>query len=69
MAGTTVLANGDDNSFQNKFLAQGFDGYGIGAEYAVAKNMIAYVDYVDLDTKGDNNLDGASLWSHLVITF
>ena len=72
-AGTTVLSNGDDNNFQNDFRDAGFKGYGIGAEYAVAKNMIAYVDWVDLESKGDQTKDkekdGAALWSHLVITF
>lgn len=69
MAGTALIANGDDDSFENYFLDAGFEGYAIGGEWTLARNMIAYVDYVDLDTKGNDKKDGAALWSHLMITF
>ncbi len=69
MAGTIMIIEGDDNAYQNNFLEAGFTGYGVGAEYAVAKNMIALIDWVDLESKGNGGEDGASLWTHLVITF
>ena len=69
VAGTTVIQNGEDNTFPNKFLTSGFEGYAIGAEYALAKNMVALVDYEYLEDKMDGGQDGAALWSQLVITF
>ncbi len=72
MAGTTMISEGDDNAYENNFLDAGFTGYGVGAEYAVAKNMIAYIDYVDLESKGSgarDKGDGSALWTHLMITF
>ena len=69
VAGTTVIQNGEDNTFPNKFLTSGFEGYAIGAEYAVAKNMVALIDYEYLEDKMDGGEDGAALWSQLVITF
>ncbi len=69
MAGSTIIQNGEDNTIPNKFLANGFTGYAIGAEYAVAKNMVALVDWADLEDKKDDSKEGAALWSQLVITF
>ncbi len=69
MAGTAVIQNGEDNTFTKNFLNSGFEGYAIGAEYAVAKNMVALIDWADLEDKKDGQEDGAALWSQLVITF
>ncbi len=69
MAGSTIIQNGEDNTIPNKFLANGFTGYAIGAEYAVAKNMVALIDWADLEDKKDDSKEGAALWSQLVITF
>ena len=69
MAGTVNIQQGEDNTFPNKFTTGGFEGYAIGAEYALAKNMVALIDYEQLDDKRDGQDDGAALWSQLVITF
>ena len=46
----------------------GFKGYKLGGYYTVAKNMIAGVEYYDIDPdNGDDNYK--TLWSQLVITF
>ena len=45
----------------------GFDGYKLAGYYTVAKNMVAGVEYYDLD--GDDGNTYETLWSQLIITF
>ena len=48
--------------------AGGFKGYGVGANYTLAKNIVANVEYYDYDSKiGD--LNDKTLWSELTFTF
>ena len=44
----TYLAHTTD---ANSFLGQGFKGYGVGANYTVAKNIVATVAYYDTVAK------------------
>ena len=66
---STVIAhtmNGDYGVFND---GQGFKGYMVGANYAVAKNMVAGVEYYDLKSKGDSDVTAKTIWSQLVVTF
>lgn len=46
----------------------GFKGYMVGADYTVAKNVVATVEYYDLENKVDKT-DVDTLWSKLMIAF
>ena len=47
---------------------EGFKGYSVAADYALAKNIVAKVQWFDLDQKkGDK--DAQTIWSQLVFTF
>ena len=50
------------------FPVEGFKGYLVGAKYAVAKNMVAGIEYYDLKGK-EFDAKAKTLWSQLVITF
>ena len=66
---STVIAhtmNGDYGVFND---GQGFKGYMVGANYTVAKNMVAGVEYYDLKSKGDSDVTAKTIWSQLVVTF
>ncbi len=69
MAGSTIIVNGEDNSFENRFLRNGFSGYAVGAEYTVAKNIMAFIDWTELEGKKNGDEDGGSLWTHLTFFF
>ena len=48
----------------------GFKGYGVFANYALAKNIVAQVEYYDLEEKGGaNKKDVETLWTQVVFTF
>jgi hypothetical protein len=51
-----------------KTLFEGFSGYMVGANYTVAKNMIAGVEYFDLKGKESDNHD-KTLWGQMLVTF
>lgn len=48
--------------------ADGYEGFDVGANVTLAKNIVAGVKYVDVDSreKGD---DEQTIWSELVFTF
>ena len=46
----------------------GFDGYGVGFDYALTKNIIALVEYFDFDGKDGSGKD-KTLWSDVTFTF
>lgn len=50
------------------FVQQGFEGFGVGGEVTLAKNMVAKVHYYDLEGKEDD-LDSRVVWSRLQINF
>ena len=45
----------------------GFEGYGLFANYALAKNIVAQVEYYDLESK--ENTEEETLWTQVVFTF
>ncbi len=59
------------NSFMNgaKSMAEdGFEGFEVGANVALAKNIVAAVKYYDLDAR-DEGEDDQAIWSEVVFTF
>ncbi|MBR4957854.1 MAG: hypothetical protein IKY55_00335, partial [Phascolarctobacterium sp.] len=46
----------------------GFKGYGLFANYAVAKNIVAQVEYYDLETR-EGAAEEETLWTQVVFTF
>ena len=62
---TYVAHTTDANTFDNN----GFKGYGIGANYTFAKNMVGTVVYYDTENKLDSKEDDQRLWADLTFTF
>ena len=52
----------------SEFAKEGFKGYGVGASYTLAKNMVYMLDYYDLEGK-DTETDTQVIWSRLQISF
>ena len=74
-AAGTYLWHGMNTELANKyFKTTGFKGFMIGANYAVAKNIVASVEYSDFKAKdngsslanGDKN---KTIWSEVIFTF
>lgn len=57
---------GDWGKFNNQ--GEGFEGYGVGVTYALAKNVVYMLDYYDLEGKESDDTSRV-LWSRLQITF
>ena len=64
--GQTYVAHTTD---ANTFDSNGFKGYGIGANYTFAKNMVGTVVYYDTENKLDSKEDDQRLWADLTFTF
>ena len=64
---STVVAHTMSGHY-DYFPVEGFKGYLVGAKYAVAKNMVAGIEYYDLKGK-ESDVKAKTLWSQLVITF
>ena len=47
----------------------GFKGYGLFANYALAKNIVAQVEWYDLEEKGYLGRENETLWTQVVFTF
>ena len=64
-AGTVVAHTMDGICFD-----EGFKGYSVGANYALAKNIVAGVTYYDLESKeAKGTPDAQTLWSQVVFSF
>ncbi len=50
------------------FASEGFKGYNVGANYALAKNIVYNIDYYDLKGK-ESDLNDRVIWSRLQINF
>ena len=61
--GYAVLPDG-----MNTIGGDGFEGYEVGANVTLAKNIVAGVKYYDLETR-EGNKDCQTLWSEVVFTF
>ena len=46
----------------------GYEGYEVGADVTLAKNIVAGVKYFDMESR-EGNTDVQTLWSQLVFTF
>ena len=62
----TVIAH----TMDGVYFDEGFKGYSVGANYALAKNIVAGVTYYDLETKeASKDTDAQTLWSQVVFSF
>ena len=52
-----------------KDFADGFKGFEVGANYTLAKNIVAGVKYYDLEAREGEAKDVRTLWSEVVFTF
>ena len=55
------------NGYADKML--GFKGWGLFANYALAKNIVAQVEWYDLEEKADDKSEVETLWTQVVFTF
>ena len=60
----TMKAGGDLSNYAD----EGFKGYGVGASYTLAKNIVYMLDYYDLEGKESSDTDRV-IWSRLQVTF
>ena len=60
----TVIAH----TMDGVYFDEGFKGYSVGANYALAKNIVAGVTYYDLESK-ETDKDAQTLWSQVVFSF
>ena len=66
LGGMTYIAHTTDaETFNN----DGFKGYGVGANYAFAKNIVGTVAYYDTENKLDSSDKARILWTDLTFTF
>ena len=62
-AGTVVA-----HTMDGIYFDEGFKGYSVSANYALAKNIVAGVTYYDLESK-ETDKDAQTLWSQVVFSF
>ncbi len=65
--GAATYADHTMNGYADKMA--GFEGYGLFANYALAKNIVAQVEYYDLEEKQGAKKDVETLWTQVVFTF
>ena len=66
LGGMTYIAHTTDaNTFDNN----GFKGYGVGANYTFAKNIVGTVAYYDTENKLNSKVDDQRVWADLTFTF
>ena len=53
----------------NVFKGTGFKGYGVGANYTFAKNIVGTVAYYDTEAKLDSDLNDQRVWADVTFTF
>ena len=63
--GTYIAHTTDANSFDGV----GFKGYGVGANYTFAKNIVGTVAYYDTESKLDSKVDDQRIWTDVTFTF
>ena len=66
LGGQTYIAHTTD---AETFGNEGFKGYGVGANYTFAKNIVGTVAYYDTESKMDSSEKGRILWTDLTFTF
>ena len=66
LGGQTYIAHTTDaNTFDNN----GFKGYGVGANYTFAKNIVGTVAYYDTENKLNSKVDDQRVWADVTFTF
>ena len=70
-AGATIIDHTSEFYADGKYATTGVKGYEVGADYALAKNIIAAVSYYDFEQKDGKSagVDNQMLWSRLLFTF
>ena len=66
LGGQTYIAHTTD---ANQFDGKGFKGYGVGANYTFAKNIVGTVVYYDTENKVNSKVDDQRIWTDLTLTF
>jgi len=66
LGGQTYIAHTTD---ADTFDGEGFKGYGVGANYAVAKNMVFTAAYYDTKSKLNSSDKDKIIWTDLTFTF
>lgn len=66
--GAPTQINPTMNGAWKKFAGEGYIGYLVGGNLTLAKNMVAQVEYYDLEGK-ETEKHARTLWSQLVVTF
>lgn len=67
--GTFAGYDFDPISIADNFMLQGFKGFSLGANYAIAKNMVLGAQYYDLKGKVNSNDRAKVLWGDLTVRF
>ena len=68
-AAGTVIAHTMNGNASGSYLTDGFKGYGVGLDVALAKNIIGSVEYYDLKDKTQEEKTDKTLWSSVVFKF
>ena len=58
-----------DGKFVDGSFSDGFKGFEVGANYTLAKNIVAGVKYYDLEAREGKAEDVQTLWSEVIFTF
>ena len=66
LGGQTYIAHTTD---ADTFDGEGFKGYGVGANYTVAKNMVFTAAYYDTKSKLNSSDKDKIIWTDLTFTF
>ena len=66
LASTVAVAPGFDADYEKE---NGYKGYAVGANYTLAKNIVAGVTYYDLKSKANSDAEKETLWSQVVFSF
>ena len=64
----TLFAGGYGVFPSDMFSGDGYEGYDVGANVTLAKNIVAGVKYVDMESR-EGSEDTQSLWTEVVFTF
>ena len=65
---TTDAYNGVMNEWADSKTTDGFEGFEVGANVTLAKNIVAGVKYFDLESR-EGSEDEQAIWSEVVFTF
>ena len=67
--GMTYVAHTTDANVFADYANDGFKGYGVGANYTFAKNIVGTVVYYDTESKLDSKVDDQRVWADVTFTF